>query len=412
MTSTGTMPAARPETGAGDRRTFSGGRRRRLVQHREPVPGNRPGLGRGLAPEVPGLSQRMATGAFPVVERLPAASQRPRRLGAAVRPAERVDEALSHAGDAPYRAVHPLVVARPPGRSAARAGDVVPHYIYLRDQLQPDVSIYYNIDDYCAVLASTGASGAGPRACAGAIVGRDGVRLLAADRGIARRCRKHPAGFTISRTVSRRRSWRRARSRSRPSRPRHRTPAPILAFSRALGAAATNIAEAAVPSSTPNSAREPNGRGRRAGPGPGGGGGDAGIHQRARRVSRLLLAQFDRASRRAAAARGWSEPGAGAGVADGPGEVVALGFVDLVGSTSWAEGLSLRDQSLALSRFESAAWSSAVRAGGRVVKMIGDEVFFAAPRRTPPAASASRCAGRPPWTHCCPRVEGPWAWAW
>jgi len=41
--------------------------------------------------------------------------------------------------------------------------------------------------------------------------------------------------------------------------------------------------------------------------------------------------------------------------------------------------LSLREQSLALSRFESAAWSSAVLNGGRIVKMIGDEVFFAAP---------------------------------
>jgi adenylate cyclase len=56
-----------------------------------------------------------------------------------------------------------------------------------------------------------------------------------------------------------------------------------------------------------------------------------------------------------------------------------LGFVDLVGSTSWAEGLTLRDHSLVLSRFESAAWSSAVLAGGRVIKMIGAEVFFAAP---------------------------------
>ena len=71
--------------------------------------------------------------------------------------------------------------------------------------------------------------------------------------------------------------------------------------------------------------------------------------------------------------RGWASPTGGAG------EVVALGFVDLVGSTSWAEGLSLRDHNLALSRFESTAWSSAVRADGRVVKMIGDEVFFTAP---------------------------------
>ena len=28
-----------------------------------------------------------------------------------------------------------------------------PHYLYLRDQLVPDVSIYYNIDDYRPVLA-------------------------------------------------------------------------------------------------------------------------------------------------------------------------------------------------------------------------------------------------------------------
>jgi adenylate cyclase len=63
----------------------------------------------------------------------------------------------------------------------------------------------------------------------------------------------------------------------------------------------------------------------------------------------------------------------------GPTEVVALGFVDLVGSTAWAESTNLREQSLALARFESAAWTSAVLAGGRVIKTIGDEVFFAAP---------------------------------
>ena len=41
--------------------------------------------------------------------------------------------------------------------------------------------------------------------------------------------------------------------------------------------------------------------------------------------------------------------------------------------------MNLREQNLALTRFESAAWSSAVLAGGRVVKTIGDEVFFSAP---------------------------------
>jgi adenylate cyclase len=146
----------------------------------------------------------------------------------------------------------------------------------------------------------------------------------------------------------------------------------ILAFSRALGAAATTIAEAAVAlfyaELGPGSERE-------------------GTTELARAevaetatlafatvpevLSQVLLAQFDRATRRAQQSRGWS--------AAGSGEMVALGFVDLVGSTAWAESLSLRDQSLALSRFESAAWLSAVQAGGRVVKMIGDEVFFAAP---------------------------------
>ena len=78
---------------------------------------------------------------------------------------------------------------------------------------------------------------------------------------------------------------------------------------------------------------------------------------------------------RATPASGESEPLA----ASRPSEVVALGFIDLVGSTAWAAGINLRDQNLALSRFESVAWSSSVQAGGRVIKMIGDEVFFSAP---------------------------------
>jgi len=151
----------------------------------------------------------------------------------------------------------------------------------------------------------------------------------------------------------------------------------ILAFTRVLGAAATNIAEAAVALFYAE-----------LGPGTGREGldelGRAHVSERATLafatipevMSRLLLAQFDRATRRAALARGWTTPTEEAG---GPEEVVALGFVDLVGSTAWAEGMSLRDQSLALSRFESSTWSSAVLNGGRVVKMIGDEAFFAAP---------------------------------
>jgi adenylate cyclase len=89
---------------------------------------------------------------------------------------------------------------------------------------------------------------------------------------------------------------------------------------------------------------------------------------------------FERAQRRAQEARSWVAPfEAGDGDDEGASEIVALGFVDLVGSTAWAQTLNLREQNLALTRFESAAWSSAVLNGGRVVKTIGDEVFFTAP---------------------------------
>ncbi len=156
---------------------------------------------------------------------------------------------------------------------------------------------------------------------------------------------------------------------------------PILAFTRGLGAAAINVAESAIAlffaEFGPGTVREgPDELAR------------ARISEAATRaftgvpdvLARMVMDAFERAQRRSQVARPWSDSGDdGALVYDGSPEVVALGFVDLVGSTAWAQSLSLRDQSLALTRFESAAWSSAVLAGGRLVKMIGDEVFFVAP---------------------------------
>jgi len=156
----------------------------------------------------------------------------------------------------------------------------------------------------------------------------------------------------------------------------------LLAFTRVLGAAATTIAEAAVALFY-----------AQMGPGTEHEGTDELARAHASEaamlafvqvpevLSRALMAQFDRASRRAALSRGWSVSNEGVrpSAEAGPSEVIGVGFVDLVDSTGWAEGLTLRDHSLALSRFESAAWATAVEAGGRVVKMIGDEVFFAAP---------------------------------
>jgi adenylate cyclase len=166
----------------------------------------------------------------------------------------------------------------------------------------------------------------------------------------------------------------------------------ILAFTRVLGAAAATIAEAAVAlfyaefgPGTPRQGSDEMARARMAEMA------TLAFTNVPQVLSRLVLAQFDRAGRRSQLHRGWSGPdelGPGGddraeavegAVASGSSERIAVGFVDLVGSTSWAERLSLRDQSLALAGFESTTWSSAVLAGGRVVKMIGDEVFFAAP---------------------------------
>ncbi len=164
----------------------------------------------------------------------------------------------------------------------------------------------------------------------------------------------------------------------------------ILAFTRVLGAAAIQIAEAAVALFYSE-----------LGPGTGREGGDelnrARLAEAATLVftavpdvlAQMVMDQFERALHRAATVRGWGFEAEGeTGISDAAvsqlftldatTELVALGFVDLVGSTAWAEALNLRDQSLALSRFESAAWSTAVLNQGRVVKMIGDEVFFSA----------------------------------
>lgn len=154
----------------------------------------------------------------------------------------------------------------------------------------------------------------------------------------------------------------------------------ILAFTRVLGSAATNVAEAAIALFFAE-----------LGPGTGREGGDelarAKLAEAATTafvevpdaLATMVLHAFVRAARRAESARSAVTAAGGEGPATGATEYVALGFVDLVGSTAWSQSLNLRDQSLALARFESVAWSSAVLAGGRVVKMIGDEVFFAAP---------------------------------
>lgn len=62
----------------------------------------------------------------------------------------------------------------------------------------------------------------------------------------------------------------------------------------------------------------------------------------------------------------------------GEGPPVAVGFADLVGFTSLSEQLSDRETAELIERFEVLATDLIIGGGGRVIKMIGDEVMFTA----------------------------------
>jgi len=118
----------------------------------------------------------------------------------------------------------------------------------------------------------------------------------------------------------------------------------------------------------------------------------------------------------AAAARDWQEPPADAGGGAAPALIVELehligyvwrrhllaallrraaspaaaagstvvGFADLVGFTALSQALDPKDLAVIVDRFEAIAYEHVPEHGGRVVKMIGDEVMFAVD--TPQAA--------------------------
>ncbi|MFA9566292.1 MAG: adenylate cyclase regulatory domain-containing protein [Acidimicrobiales bacterium] len=73
---------------------------------------------------------------------------------------------------------------------------------------------------------------------------------------------------------------------------------------------------------------------------------------------------------------------------------LAIGFADLVGSTTLAANRSLAELSVALDGFERTATEVVAAGGGRVVKFIGDEVMFRAPDPDSACAIALELAGR------------------
>lgn len=57
--------------------------------------------------------------------------------------------------------------------------------------------------------------------------------------------------------------------------------------------------------------------------------------------------------------------------------ILTIGFADLVGFTAMSQSLDARELAAMVDRFEAVAYEHIPERGGRVVKMIGDEVMFA-----------------------------------
>jgi adenylate cyclase len=72
---------------------------------------------------------------------------------------------------------------------------------------------------------------------------------------------------------------------------------------------------------------------------------------------------------------------------------MAVGFVDLVGSTALAQCLSTRELGAVLTAFEQLAVDAVTSSGGRVVKLIGDEVLYTAPDEASACTIALSLAG-------------------
>jgi adenylate cyclase len=66
------------------------------------------------------------------------------------------------------------------------------------------------------------------------------------------------------------------------------------------------------------------------------------------------------------------------GAEDEHGPELAVGFADLVGFTAISQQLDEEELARAVGRFEEIAYDAIAERGGRVVKMIGDEVMFVA----------------------------------
>ena len=73
--------------------------------------------------------------------------------------------------------------------------------------------------------------------------------------------------------------------------------------------------------------------------------------------------------------------------------VLVVGFVDLVDFTRASSGLDAAEFGRVLGRFEALAWDEVTEAGGRLVKLVGDEAMFVCPPQASAAIASVRILG-------------------
>jgi adenylate cyclase len=85
---------------------------------------------------------------------------------------------------------------------------------------------------------------------------------------------------------------------------------------------------------------------------------------------------------------------------------LVVGFVDLVGSTALGERLSMRDLGAVLTTFEQLAADMVTSGGGRIVKLIGDQILYTSPAPGPACTIALNLSAACDDHPLIPRVRG------
>jgi adenylate cyclase len=140
-----------------------------------------------------------------------------------------------------------------------------------------------------------------------------------------------------------------------------------IQMARVIGSSLSRVATALIDSIDPDEANMPPGRPRS----------DDGFAAIAPLLLPMLLQVMDYVWRRHVQAEARARMAREH--ADGDPDHRVVGFADLVGFTALSQQVDAHELAGVVDRFESIAYDTVNRLGGRVVKMIGDEVMFSVP---------------------------------